>query len=338
MKRSSLLFTAPHEVCLQPEELPIPGPGQLLVQAKLSAISAGTELLVYRGQFPTGLAVDASLPGFSGEFAYPLKYGYSLAGQVAAAGEGMDPTWSGRRVFAFHPHESHFLASPSELIPIPDGISLEDAVLLPNMETAVNLVLDGGPLIGERVIVFGQGMVGLLTTALLARFPLGDLVSVDRYSSRQEASLAAGAQASFSPEQLNAILERFPGGADLVFELSGAPEALDAAIRVTGFAGRVVIGSWYGKKRLSLDLGGEFHRSRMRLISSQVSTLAPELSGRWTKERRFALAWEMLRQIRPSRWVTHRIPLSRAAEAYRLLDRQPEIAIQVLFTYQEWDR
>lgn len=338
MKRSSLLFTAPHQVCLHPEELPPPGPGQFLVQAQLSAISAGTELLVYRGQFPTGLAVDSTLPGFSGEFAYPLKYGYSLAGRVIAAGEGLDPAWSDRRVFAFHPHESHFLASPSEVIPIPDGISLEDAVLLPNMETAVNLVLDGGPLIGERVAVFGQGIVGLLVTALLARFPLAGLVSVDRYTNRREASLAAGAHATFGPEQINAIRERYPGGADLTYELSGAPEALDAAIQATGFAGRVVIGSWYGKKRASLDLGGEFHRSRMRLISSQVSTLAPELSGRWTKERRLALAWEMLRQIRPSRWITHRFPLSRAAETYQILDRQPETAIQVLFTYDEWER
>jgi len=53
------------------------------------------------------------------------------------------------------------------------------------------------------------------------------------------------------------------------------------------YSGRVVIGSWYGSKPVQLDLGGAFHRSRIRLISSQVSSLAPELSGRWDKSRRF---------------------------------------------------
>jgi threonine dehydrogenase-like Zn-dependent dehydrogenase len=120
---------------------------------------------------------------------------------------------------------------------------------------------------------------------------------------------------------------------DLCFELSGAPEALDQAIAVTGFDGRVVVGSWYGQKRASLDLGGRFHRSRIRLVSSQVSTLAPALTGRWSKARRFELAWEMLRQVRLARLVTQRFPVEQAAEAYQLIDQQPGETIQVLLTY-----
>jgi len=124
-----------------------------------------------------------------------------------------------------------------------------------------------------------------------------------------------------------------PQGADLTYELSGSPAALDQAIRVTGYAGRVVLGSWYGSKRASLDLGGRFHRSRIRLLSSQVSSLAPEFSGRWSKERRFSVAWKMLQELKPSRWITHRFPLEEAEQAYRLLDTQPGEALQVLFTY-----
>ncbi len=88
-----------------------------------------------------------------------------------------------------------------------------------------------------------------------------------------------------------------------------------------------------GAKRAELDLGGRFHRSRIRLISSQVSSLSPELSGRWDKRRRFSLAWEMIAEIDPSRWITHRFPFDRAAEAYQLLDHSPQEAIQVLLTY-----
>jgi threonine dehydrogenase-like Zn-dependent dehydrogenase len=126
-----------------------------------------------------------------------------------------------------------------------------------------------------------------------------------------------------------------PEGADLVYELSGAPEALNTAIKMTGFAGRIVVGSWYGQKQAGLDLGGRFHRSRIQIKSSQVSTLAPELTGRWTKQRRFDLAWDMIRRLEPQRFITHRFPLRQAGEAYNLLVQHPEKALQILFQYEE---
>ncbi len=124
----------------------------------------------------------------------------------------------------------------------------------------------------------------------------------------------------------------FPGP-DLTYEISANPQALDQAIAATGFSGRVVIGSWYGRKRSDLCLGGRFHRSRMRLISSQVSSIAPELCGRWNKLRRYQLTWQLLQEVKPARFITHRFPISQAARAYELIDRQPEEVIQVILTY-----
>jgi threonine dehydrogenase-like Zn-dependent dehydrogenase len=222
------------------------------------------------------------------------------------------------------------------LIPLPGQIPIEDVVFLPNMETAVNFVMDGSPILGERVVVFGQGIVGLLTAGLLARFPLACLITLDHYPNRRAASLVLGAQHSLDPgaPDTGRLLETLlPNGADLAYELSGSPSALDSAIACTGYEGRLVIGSWYGQKRANLDLGGRFHRSRIRLISSQVSTLASAFTGRWTKARRFEVAWEMIRQIKPSRFITHRFPLSRAGEAYQLIDRHPEETIQVVLDY-----
>ncbi len=118
-----------------------------------------------------------------------------------------------------------------------------------------------------------------------------------------------------------------------MYELTGAPAALNLAIELTAFSGRIVIGSWYGQKRAPIDLGGSFHRSRIRLISSQVSTLAPELTGRWTKARRLDVAWSMLAQVPVSKLITHRFVVSDAAQAYALLDQQPDQALQILFTY-----
>lgn len=343
MKRRAVYFTAPRQVCVQEEEpLPSPAADQVLVQTLVSAISAGTELLFYRDQAPADIPVDETISALASDFNFPLKYGYAAVGRVTATGANVDTVWQGRLVFAFHPHESHFLSSPGELIPVPPGLSAEEAAFLPNMETAVNFLQDGQPMIGEQVVVFGQGVVGLLTTSLLARLPLAGLVTLDCAWRRREKSLAFGAHASLDPEapdvlvQLNSLLavESSHAGADLTYELSGNPAALDLAIATTGINGRVVIGSWYGQKRAALDLGSHFHRSRMSLISSQVSTIAPQWSGRWSKARRLQTAWQMLRQVKPASLISHRFPVDRAARAYELLDQHPEETVQVILTYQ----
>jgi len=342
MQRNSLYFTAPREAALVREKLEEAQPGQLLVETRVSAISPGTELLVYRGQLPGGVSLDSTISALAGETGYPLKYGYAAAGKVIDCGPGsVRGDWLGKAVFAFHPHESHFWARPEELMLIPEGLSFEQAVFLANMETAVNFLMDGQPAAGEQVAVFGQGIVGLLTTALLSQHPLASLVTLDRYEERRKASLEAGAQASLDPsdaavlEELLSQLqrERVYRGADLTFELSGAPETLNMAIAGTGFNGRIVIGSWYGQKQAPLNLGGSFHRSRIRLISSQVSSLTPELSGRWNKERRYQWAWDRIARIHPERWITQRIPLENASEGYQILDQRPGEAIQIVLTY-----
>lgn len=337
MNSTALYFTAPGRLELRDEPLSQPSAGQVLVETALSAISAGTEMLVYRGQFPRDLS--DSHDALSSELRYPLCYGYASVGRVVTVGPGVDASWQDRPVFSFSPHRSHYLASPDSLIPIPDGLAPENAVFLPNMETAVNLVQDAEPLLGECVLVLGQGIVGLLVASLLRSFPVQRLVTADPYDLRRRSSLELGADASLDPTfddfRLSALrgLPSSVPGFDLTLELSGNPSALDDAIVLTGFGGRIVIGSWYGERRAPLDLGGKFHRSRLSLVSSQVSTIAPKLSARWTKSRRFDVAWDALRRIQPARWITHRFPLAGAAEAYRLLDESPDQALQVVFTY-----
>jgi threonine dehydrogenase-like Zn-dependent dehydrogenase len=127
--------------------------------------------------------------------------------------------------------------------------------------------------------------------------------------------------------------ERPYSGADLTFELSGNPTALDQAIEVTGYNGRILVGSWYGQKRADLNLGGQFHRSHMQMISSQVSHIAPKWNGRWTKSRRLQMAWQMLAHLRPEKLITHRVPIEQAAQAYQLLDHSPEQTVQIVLFY-----
>ena len=337
MKRESLYFTAPGRVEVRHEELPGPGPGEALVRSIVSSLSAGTEMHFFRGDLPSGTSLDLSIPSLNGTARYPFKYGYSVVGRVEALGEGVPGDWMGRTVLSLHPHESRFAAPLNELVPVPEDIGAEEATFLPNMETAVNLVQDGGPSIGEDVFVLGQGVVGLLTTALLSRMPLGQLVTVDPHERRRQLSLQMGAHGSH-PSSLGAkALLGLAGlggrGADLVYEVSGNPAALGTAVDLAGFGGRVVVGSWYGGRRAEVGLGSHFHRDRVRISSSQVSTVAPGLAGRWDKARRLGLAWEMLRRVRPGGLVTHRLPFLQAQEAYELLGSARDEVLQVVLEY-----
>lgn len=341
--RQSLFFKAPFEVDVCQEPIPAPGYGEVLVQSEVSAISSGSEMLFYRDQVPADLPVDATIGELSGAFSYPLKYGYAVVGRVQTLGTGVDDRWSDRRVFVFHPHESHFVTAVTNLHPVPEELSPESAVFLPLMETAVSFLMDGQPMIGERVVLFGQGIVGLLTTALLAAYPLANLVALDRFPLRRQWSRRLGAKTILDPgaadasDRLRSHLsgEGLYQGADLVYELSGNPQALDQAIMSAGYDGRVLIGSWYGKKKASLTLGSQFHRSNVRLISSQVSFIAPRWRGRFSQARRLAIAWSMLAKHDPARMITHRFPIGQAHQAYQLLDQDPGSTVQVLLTYGE---
>lgn len=332
-----LWFKGPRQIELREQRLRT-GRDQLLVRSLCSAVSAGTEMLVYRGQIPADMALDASLSALQGDTSYPLQYGYACVGMVEAVGDESNASWLGRLVFSFQPHATHFIASPGQLIALPGDIYEENAVFLPNMETAVNLVHDGAPLLGESVVVLGQGIVGLLVSTLLAKYPLGSLAVIDGIARRRLQATQMGVHsvhdcADSDIAALREQLQRDTQGADLVFEISGSPQALNTAIDLCGFSSRIVVGSWYGVKSAPVALGGEAHRNRLHFITSQVSSIAPTLSGRWDKSRRYDSAWQMIREIKPQQLITHRVPLEDAASLYAMLDQGPESILQAVFTY-----
>lgn len=346
VKTRQLWFTNPRAVEIREQRLPPLEPVQMLVKTLCSAISAGTEMLVYRGQLPTDITLDASLTALQQQAAYPLQYGYACVGSVEQVGAGVDAAWLNKRVFSFQPHASHFIATADQLLALPDDIEPEAAVFLANMETAVNLVLDGRPALGEKVAVLGQGIVGLLLSSVLARFPLAQLLALDEIGKRRNYAEWLGVHRSFDPKSDSQIADlkdalRLPvelpvtsdSGADLIYEVSGSPAALNLAIQLSSYTGRIVIGSWYGSKSAAVQLGGVAHRNRINFISSQVSSIAPELSGRWDKARRFQQAWQMIRRVKPQALISHRMPIDQAADIYRLLDQAPEQVLQAIFIY-----
>lgn len=345
--RRTVSFQGPGQVEVRSEPMPVPSAHEVRVRTHLSGISPGTERLIYRGNAPTELPADATLSSMDGAtLDFPLSYGYACVGTVDERGAEVSADWIGRRVFAFHPHTSAFTCAPDALVPLPDAVSDEAAVLVPSLETAVNFLMDGRPMIGESVVVFGQGIVGLLTTVLLAEHPLKTLVAVEPAAERRRWARRMGAHCTFSPDEMGAVREVLGvqsadaqeaeeafEGADLAYEVSGHATALNDAVACTGFSGRIVVGSWYGADPVPLELGRRFHRSRIEFRSSQVSTIAPQDRGRWTKARRMHFVLSLLDEHPFEELVTHSYSVANAPQAYEDLAADKPSMLQPILRY-----
>ena len=323
----ALRHTAPQSAQLSSISLPQLRDGDILAKARCSGISPGTEGLVFSGNSEPGTALDDSIPALKdGTLDYPFSYGYCWVGTVEAVGSKVENLQAGDRVFTFAPHQSRIVTAASSCITLPAQLTDSAATLLPSMETALSIVHDTQPLLGEDILIFGQGLIGLLTAWLLNQFPLGSLSAVDPGESRRETSLALGIVATGDPQQLS-------GTVDATIEASGNPAALEQAIQSTRPHGRVIVASWYGSKKSELSLNTHFHRGRIQLISSQVSTIAPALRGRWTHERRMQQALHMLGQLPHEALSARAIEFESAAEFYPTLFTGAPQDIHPYFVY-----
>jgi len=331
----SVWFAGPRQVDLRRETVSDVGPDEVRIDAVASAISHGSEMLVFRGQVPQGLELD--LPTLRGSFAFPIKYGYASAGHVVEVGSAVSCLAPGDAVFTLHPHQSSYVVPAQMPVRLPDGLDPVLGVFLANIETATNVVIDAAPRLGERVAVFGQGVVGLLITQLLRRTGVRQIVVVEPVAARRALACQVGADVALDPadaDVASALRELTDGvGVDLAIEASGSATALDPALDALAFGGTCVVCSWYGTKPVELRLGGAFHRRRLRIVSSQVSTIDAALQPRWTHARRLALARDLLPGLELNALISHRIPLERAAEAFELVDRRADQTVQVVLTY-----
>lgn len=336
MLAKQLWFIEPGKVEIREQEIGNLAEDEVLVRTLYSGISAGTEMLVYRGQLPADISLDASIEALkdSGS-SYPLTYGYASVGIIEAVGSLVDIAVQRKLIFAFHPHASHFICKANQVIILPDEISAEAGIFLANMETAVNILIDAEPKPNESVAIIGLGIVGQLVNSLLHEYSINGIYVLDKLASRRKLAEQVQSAIAVNPEsqELSDVIPDV--GIDLALELSGNPEALNLAIDICGFAGRIIVGSWYGNKSAELNLGGKFHRNRLKIISSQVSTIHPDHMAKWNKEKRLQKALQSIVSIRPEKFITHRFPLTQAAEAYRLLETEADSTLQIVLTYED---
>lgn len=266
---------------LRSEAVPLPAAGEVLVRTWFSAVSRGTESLVFQGRVPTSERQRMRCPFQAGEFPGPLKYGYSSVGRVeVGSGELV-----GQTVFCLFPHQSAYVVPERAVLPVPARVPPERAVLAANLETAINAVWDAAPRLGDRVTVVGAGVVGCLCAYLLARHPGVTVELVDVRAERAELARALGATFAL-PE--DAHRDR-----DLVVHASGREAGLRSSLELAGTDATLLELSWFGETEVSLPLGGAFHARRVCLRSSQVGTVSPNARARFDHRTRLALALEL---------------------------------------------
>jgi threonine dehydrogenase-like Zn-dependent dehydrogenase len=278
----ALWTIAPGVAEIRPETLPARAPDQVLARTLASGISRGTERLVLAGKVPENHWGAMRCPLQAGDFPFPVKYGYSAVARVAEGPAALQ----GKRVFCLHPHQDIFLAPAAMCVPIPDAVPDRRAVLGANMETALNILWDAQPLPGERALVIGAGVVGLLVAYLLARIPAMAVTIIDPDASRRAIAEALGIQF--------AAPEAAPAEQELILHASANPAGLRQALQCAAFEARIIEASWFGAQEVALPLGEAFHSRRLRLISSQVGAVAPAMRGRRSFGERMAQALALL--------------------------------------------
>ena len=278
----ALWTIAPGIAELRPETLPARAPDQVLARTLASGISRGTERLVLAGKVPENQWGAMRCPLQAGDFPFPVKYGYSAVAHVAEGPAALQ----GKRVFCLHPHQDIFLAPAAMCIPVPDPVTDRRAVLGANMETALNILWDAQPLPGERALVIGAGVVGLLVAYLLTRIPAMTVTIIDPDTSRRGVAEALGI--TFATPEVA------PAEQELIIHASANPAGLRQALQCAAFEARIIEASWFGATEVALPLGEAFHSRRLRLISSQVGAVAPTMRGRRSFSDRMAQALGLL--------------------------------------------
>jgi 2-desacetyl-2-hydroxyethyl bacteriochlorophyllide A dehydrogenase len=321
-------FVAPYLVELAEVTVPELRQGDVLVRAEFSGISGGTEMLAYRGELDAGVPRDETLGALTGSFEYPFPYGYSAVGTVEASRSDVG---EGERVFAFHPHQTRFIVSADDVVPV-DEVDPRAATLFPLVETALQISLDTGIRHSEVAVVLGLGPVGILTSILLTRSG-ATVLAGDPKPWRREAARACGLEA-VAPDELRdtvraATAER---GADVIVEATGNPDALGESLALLSTEGIAIVASWYGAKPVTLPLGAEFHRRRLEIRSSQVSTVGGR-AVRWDRRRRLATTRVLLPELPLAVLSSHTFPFERAREAYAALDRGDDGVVHVALSY-----
>ncbi|MGI9406612.1 MAG: zinc-dependent alcohol dehydrogenase [Hyphomicrobiaceae bacterium] len=310
---TSLWYEAQQKLSLRTEMLCPAGDHDVVLDALFSGVSRGTERLVFFGKIPESEWRRMQCPNQDGSFPFPVKYGYGFVGRIAV-GSGRK---AGNPVFCLHPHQSCAVVAADAPVPLPDGVPARRGILAANMETAINVVWDSQASVGDRVLVVGAGVVGLLIGYVMSRIAGVEVTLCDTNAGRRVVAEALDL-AFCAPDSA-------PKGCDVTVNASASAGGLETAVSAAGPEARVIEASWYGDAEVRVPLGGAFHSQRLQLISSQVGRLPAKRQARWTHRRRLELAVSLLDDPALDHLITHEIDFDAAPDQLPPLFDDPSV-------------
>lgn len=342
-----VVFTQPRTISFESYDDPPLAPKEVRLRTLYSGISAGTELTAYRGSNPylhkqwdpsRKLFIPAEQPALE----YPISgWGYEEVGEVVELGSEVRDVSIGEVIFGTWGHRTHHIVTEEYARERVQAQSLEAifGIFSQIGSIALNGVHDARIRIGETAAVFGMGTLGQIV-GQLARRSGARVIAVDRFEKRLEIARQSGAVDIALNADEGEVAERIRAltkdrGADVAIEVTGSTAALNQAVRSVAYSAKVIALGFFQGEASGLFLGEEFHHNRVNIVGSQIFGTDPELTYRWNRLRLvqtfMRLQADGVVDLRPV--ISHVIPFDEAAEAFRILDQEPENTLQVVLDY-----
>jgi 2-desacetyl-2-hydroxyethyl bacteriochlorophyllide A dehydrogenase len=342
-----IVFTEPRTVRFESYDDPPLQSNEVRLRTLYSGISAGTELTAYRGSNPyLHKQWDASrklfIPAEQPSLTYPVSgWGYEEVGEVVEVGNNVQNVAIGDVIFGTWGHRTHHIVAEEYARDRVQSKSLDAifGIFSQIGSIAMNGVHDARIRIGETVVVFGMGTLGQIV-GQLARKSGARVIGVDRFTKRLEIATQSGAADFVINAEDGEVAERIRAvtdnrGADVAIEVTGSTIALNQAVRSVAYSAKVVALGFFQGEASGLFLGEEFHHNRVNIVGSQIFGTDPELTYRWNRLRLvqtfMRLQSDGIIDLKPV--ISNIIPFDEAGEAFRLLDQEPENALQVVLDF-----
>ncbi len=328
-----LIITAPRQAEFEAVTLPACPPDGLLVQARVTAISTGTEIRVYRLKAvdEAGKFLHANVP-----FILPTENGYSMVADILAVGSDVTGFAPGDRVFVPVSHRHVATIAATLAIKLPASLADEQAVFLSILEVAHLALRRGNPTPGETVAIIGLGVVGLSALAYCKAFGFRT-IAIDQAVDRLEIARHMGADLAISPDEpdfLAQVQQASDGyGADLVIEAASVWPAIQLGMEVAAKGAKIVVVARHTDLPQFSPVGDPYLQKDLTLM---VTYGHPPTGQRWDRQRSFGLTLDLLAKGRMNiaPMITHRAPWSEIPQIYQRLDQGDRTMVGIVLDWQ----
>ena len=338
MPRELIADEPGHSILREYQEEPLK-PDQVRARSLFSSVKHGTEFRGFQANTP-----DASdrfdwdwrmhMRGQPQKDSFPILLGNMFLAEVINVGPKISGIQVGDHIFGHaQVRETHTVVN-DRVEKAPEGVSWQALMYTDPAGVALCGVRDSHIRLGDRVAVFGLGAIGLMSAQIARLAGARWVAAIDPLAKRRDAAARHGADAVLDPREVDVGLEikKATGklGVDVSMETSGSSHAMNDALRSTRYQGTVVSTAYYSRPMEGLNLTGEWHRNRIKIISVR-SDSAPWLDFGWDVKRGNKEAYDLLVEgrLQADDLVDPVVAFDNVAEAYMQMNSHPETAIKL---------